>query len=170
VRRHLCLTLTGPVTGQVERWRHRWDPAMAAVVPAHVTVTYPEETTDEQLLLHRAARHTATTAPFRLRLGQVIADDGGRGGVFIAVHDVDGGWAALRRQLLVAPMTPLDVAPHVTVAHPRTSTRGEECLAALGGQHLDGTVLVREVLFTETTASSFAVLRRFPLPGVSRDP
>jgi hypothetical protein len=136
---------------------------MAAVVPAHVTVTYPEETTDEDLLLHRAELLTGTVAPFRLRLGGVFAVDQGRGGVFVAVHDTDGGWADLRRRLLAEPMTALDIPAHATVAHPRTSTRGRDCYAALAGRSLDGEIRIPEVLYTETTADHFTVVRRFSL-------
>lgn len=135
---------------------------MAAVVPAHVTVVYPEETAGEDLLLRRAER-LGEVARFRLRLGGVFAEDGGLGGVFVAVGDADGGWRELRRRLLAGPMTPVDFLPHVTVAHPRTSSRGAECFAALAGQRLDAEVEAREVLFTETADGSFTVLRRFPL-------
>ncbi|HEY0697304.1 MAG TPA: 2'-5' RNA ligase family protein, partial [Micromonospora sp.] len=127
MRRHLCVVPTGPGIDVVRRWRHAWDPVMAAVVPAHVTVAYPEETVDEELLLRRAQRCVGTVGPFRLRLGEVFAADAGRGGVFLAVHDVDGAWAGLRRRLLAAPMTPVDFPAHLTIVHPRTSSRGEEC-------------------------------------------
>lgn len=136
---------------------------MARLVPAHVTVTYPEETVDEELLLRRARRRLGTVPPFRLRLGAVVAEDGGGGGVFVAVEDVDGGWADLRRRLLAEPMTPLDVPAHLTVVHPRTSARGPECLAALAGRRLAAEVRIREVRYTETTADAFTLLRRFPL-------
>jgi 2'-5' RNA ligase superfamily len=136
---------------------------MARVVPAHVTVTYPEEITDERLLLNRAERQLDTVTPFRLRLGAVFAEDEGRGGAFVAVDDIDGGWAEMRRRLLAEPMTPVDFPAHLTVAHPRTSRRGTACYAALRDEHLDAEAYVREALFTETTADSFTVLRHFPL-------
>jgi hypothetical protein len=37
-----------------------------------------------------------TVTRFRLQLGETFAGDGGRGGVFAGVHDVDGGWRELR--------------------------------------------------------------------------
>jgi hypothetical protein len=138
---------------------------MASVVPAHVTIVYPEETTDEDLLLRRVTEQARAGPPFRLRLGGVFAEDRGTGGVFLTVDDVDGGWARLRRGLLAAPMTPLDVPPHVTVTHPRTSDRGEECLAALASRPVALELTVREVLFTETTAGAWTVLRRFRMAG-----
>jgi len=163
VRRHLCVLVAGPPAGRVERWRRRWDPAMAAVVPAHVTITHPEEVADEDLLLRRA-RQIGTVPRFRLRLGEVFTEDGGRGGVFTAVHDLDGGWQQLRRLLLAPPMTPVDFPVHVTIAHPRTSSTGPQCAEALAGQQANAEpVIIREVLFTETTADTFTILRRFAL-------
>lgn len=147
----------------MEQWRHRWDPVMADVVPAHVTLAYPEEVVDEDLLLRRLERTLPVVAPFRLRLGEVFAEDGGRGGVFLAVTDVDGAWNSVRRQLLSTPMTPVDVAPHVTIAHPRTATATELCWAELKAHCLDHEFTVRELLFTETTHEAFSVLHRFRL-------
>ncbi|OLF14813.1 2'-5' RNA ligase family protein [Actinophytocola xanthii] len=172
LRRHLCVLLDATATGPVQEWRQRWDPVMAAVVPAHLTVVYPEEVADEPLLLRRVESSLATTTPFRLRLGAVVAEADGAGGVFVAVDDLDGGWAALRNALLTAPMTPADVPPHVTLVHPRTSRRGAGCWAVLAGRRVDLEVAVREVCLTETrygqagTADvSLAVLRRFALAG-----
>ncbi|OJF15211.1 hypothetical protein BG844_05765 [Couchioplanes caeruleus subsp. caeruleus] len=136
---------------------------MAAVVPAHVTVAYPEEIVDEELFLRRAQSQLGQVAPFRLRLGEVFAAEHGRGGVFLAVNDIDGGWSRLRRLLLTAPMTALDFPPHVTMAHPRTCTRGEKCHRALAGQRLNNEFRIPEVLYTETTADTFTILRRFRL-------
>ncbi|MFF1360934.1 2'-5' RNA ligase family protein [Streptomyces sp. NPDC058297] len=169
MRRHLCVNLAGPEAGQIERWRHEWDPVMASVIPAHVTVTYPEETVDEALLLQRAELCHHQTPAFRLRLGEVFTEDEGRGGVFVAVDDVDRGWADLRRGLLSPPMTPISFPAHVTIAHPRTCRRGPQCYAELAGHCARGTVWARELLFTQTTANSFTVLRRFPLSAGAND-
>lgn len=136
---------------------------MASVVPAHITIAYPEETADEELLLRRAAEQFGSRPPFRLRFSGVFAEEQGRGGVFLTVDDVDRGWARLRRGLLAAPMIPVDFPPHVTIAHPRTSNRGGECLAALVSRPVALEFTVREVLFTETTVDAWTVLRRFAL-------
>lgn len=163
-RRHLAVLPAGPEVEQLAAWRREWDPVMAAVAPPHVTLVYPEETADEDLLLVRAQAACARTAPFRLGLRGVVAEEAGRGGVFVAVDDVDGAWGALRLDLLRPPMTRYSgVGPHATIVHPRTSERGPECFRSLGGLRLDVEVEVIEVVFTETTAESFTVLRRFPL-------
>ncbi|MET9019664.1 2'-5' RNA ligase family protein [Actinopolymorpha sp. NPDC004070] len=169
-RRHLCVLLPSPVAHPVEKLRRQWDPVMAARAPAHVTVTYPEETGDDELLLSRAEDVCADMTCFRLRLTGVFSEDGGRGGVFLSVEDVDGGWARLRRHLLAPPFRPVDFPPHVTVAHPRTAPDGPACRAALTGRRLDrdpgeSGFDVAELCHTETTTASFTVLRRFPLGG-----
>jgi 2'-5' RNA ligase superfamily protein len=163
MRRHMCVIVTGAAAEPVQQWRHTWDPVMAALVPAHVTITYPEETVDEDLLLRRAESCLGAVVPFRLGLGEVFSDTGGRGGVFVAVHDIEAGWSGLRRRLLAEPMTPFDVPPHVTVAHPRTSTQGRNCHAALAGRRLDVEFQAREVFYTETTGDTHTILRRFEL-------
>ena len=131
---------------------------MAALVPAHVTVTYPEETPDESLLLRRAEKIAGETPPFRLRVGTPFTAESG---VFLTVDDVEAGWSTLKRRLLTPPMTPVDFPPHVTVAHPRTSPHAEECAQALAGLRLTVEFEVQELSYTETTADTFTVLRRF---------
>ncbi|MBB5077456.1 2'-5' RNA ligase family protein [Nonomuraea endophytica] len=160
MRRHLSIALRGPAAEPLERLRQVWDPRMADVVPAHVTLVYPEETLDESLLLERAESRFGEQPPFRLSLGGVFAMDGG---VFVRVLDVDGAWAGLRRLLLAPPMVPVDFPPHVTIAHPRTSAQGARCHAALAGRELAGEFRVKEIQFTETGAGSFSVLRQFCL-------
>ncbi|WP_119727651.1 hypothetical protein [Thermomonospora amylolytica] len=66
---------------QIEELRRTWDPVMADLVPAHLTVTYPEETTDEALLLRRAESWLPQATAFRLRPGKVFAENEGHGGV-----------------------------------------------------------------------------------------
>ncbi|SDK16539.1 2'-5' RNA ligase family protein [Streptomyces indicus] len=167
-RRHLCVVL-GAV-GRIERWRADWDPVMAAAVPAHVTVAYPEETADERLLIERAEQLAADGGPFRLGLGEVRAVGDGTQGVYVAVDDVDGGWARLRTRLLAPPLLRRDLPAHVTLAHPRTSARGASCWAALAGRYVGARVTVGELLRTETEyrpgmPPEFTVVRRFPLHG-----
>ena len=92
--------------------------------------------------------------------------DGGRGGVFVAVDDIDHGWADLRQRLLAEPMSRIEFPPHVTIAHPRTAADGTACYAALRGDRIDADMYVREALFTETTPVRFTVRQRFALAGV----
>ncbi|MFC4069606.1 2'-5' RNA ligase family protein [Actinoplanes subglobosus] len=219
MRRHLTILLTGPSATLLEGWRRAWDPVMAAVVPAHVTLLYPEEAlircpadpapvpearhetqATEQFPTPAEVRFVeprqvealaAETTPFRLRPGAVFTLDEGHGGVFVAVEDVDGAWAQLRRRLLGAAsgltsatggVTGLTSAtggvtgltsefpPHATVVHPRTSSRGPECWAAFRGMSLSGEFTVSEIVHTTTTAEVFTVEQRFPLLGSARGP
>lgn len=66
-RRHLLFLVEGEVADVVQALRARWDPVMTARIPPHVSLVYPEEVTDERLLLERATTHTATTDASRPR-------------------------------------------------------------------------------------------------------
>lgn len=173
VRRHLAVHLDSSVTAPLDQWRVRWDPVMLRIAPAHVTVTYPDECHDEAGLLDRARRAAARLGPVRLRLGRIRCVDGGRGGVFAEVDDVDGWLAELRDELLLPPQRDRKVPFHSTIVHPRTSDRGPECWTALAGTELDVACAVAELLFTETKASGRTVLERFrfaagPSAGATR--
>lgn len=69
---------------------------MASRTPPHVSLVYTEETTDQSLLVERAARAAAETAPFVVSLGDVATEDGGRGGVWFSVVDSSDSWKRLR--------------------------------------------------------------------------
>lgn len=136
---------------------------MASLVPAHVTVTYPEEAGDDELLLQRAAETVDHASTVELQVGEIFAEDGGRGGVFFAVEDIEGGWAQLRHELLAPPFHSISFRPHVTVVHPRTSSQGTRCLAELAGYRLGGQFTATELLFTQTAPAFFEVAQRFAL-------
>jgi 8-oxo-dGTP diphosphatase len=135
--RHVTAFLRGPAAAAVEALRAEWDPAMAGQIRAHVTVAYPAELADARPSVPRVA-------PFHLRLGALAYAEGT---VFVEVDDVDGGWAAARDVLLTADR--LDVQPHVTIVHPRTTTRAPVAWAALAGRRLDVEVVVEELSVTE---------------------
>ncbi|MBK1786461.1 NUDIX domain-containing protein [Prauserella cavernicola] len=163
-RRHLCALVGGTVAEEVDVARHRWDPVMAAVAPPHVTLSYPEEVTDERLLLDRMAAVAEHQPPFHLTLAQSFTREGG---TFLGLLDVEGGWARLRETLLAAPFRAVDFPPHLTVAHPRTSHHGEACAQELRAP-VGASVRVDEICFTET-GLAFTVLHRFPLRGRATD-
>lgn len=168
-RHHLTILLHGPLADRLQLLRMRWDPVMARLVPPHVSVVYPEEIPDSEALVSRAAIAAAGLAPFRLTLGPVLARDEGRGGVFFAVDDPSHAWTEYRALLLAEARTPLDVLPHATVVHPRTSDRGPAALDALRHARIDGDVLVTEVCQTRTHPyTGMEVLHRFRLTGPYR--
>jgi mutator protein MutT len=162
-RRHVLFLLTGEVAVRLQALRSEWDPVMAARIPPHVSLVYPEETVDEPLLLDRVTRAAAETAPFVISLADLESSD--TGGVWFPVSDPSDGWATLRSTILAPPFRPLPVEPHATVVHPRTSDRGKEATTELAGTRIDGSVHLGEMLFTETSKKGMHTLDRFPLTG-----
>jgi 8-oxo-dGTP pyrophosphatase MutT (NUDIX family) len=140
---------------------------MTALAPPHVTVVYPEEFGDEDLLWSRAAGAARGCPPARLRLGPVDALDGGAGGVFVRVDDVDGVLTELRDESLLPPFRHPDLPFHVTLVHPRTSKQGPACWAELRGRRLDVGTTCDTLLLTETGPSGRTVLRRAALAGAA---
>ena len=168
-RIHLAVLLTGPTADALQRLRRRWDPAMAAVSPPHVTVAYPEEATDVALLERRSREAVADLVPFKIHLTEVLDLDEGRGGVFFSVTDPDDGIGRLRRRVLVEPFTMMELPLHATVVHPRTSDQGPSALPEVRGVRITDGCEVDRVCLTETTSSTFVVRREFllgPGPGV----
>jgi len=165
-RRHLQFLLSGPATERVEDVRRTWDPVMAARAPAHVTLIYPEEFTDEQLLVARTREAASRTAPFSVVTHAMACEAEGDGGVWFLVEDESGSWASLRCALLQPPFRLLlEAVPHITLVHPRTSKQGRAALSALGNTQLGDRFELNEIVFTDTSESGMRVLERFPLRG-----
>jgi 8-oxo-dGTP diphosphatase len=161
----VSIHLVGEVAASLDVWRTRWDPTMAARTPPHVTVVYPEETVDEVRLLRDLAAAADDIAPFDVHVGALLADDGGRGGVFAEVNDPTGALDDLRDRLLLPPQRYSGYPFHTTVAHPRTSPDPVGCWRALAGREVDATARVDELLFTVTDETGRRILERFPLRG-----
>lgn len=138
------------VSEQIELARGRWDPVMASQIAAHVTVVYPVECPDAAMLSERLTRACRRISPFELRIQGGLGCFGGPDkGVFLPVADVDGGWAALRASILQSPCAPLgDLAPHITLVHPRTSSRGADLWAVAGAVEVTESFVVSEVAIT----------------------
>ena len=131
----------------VEVLRRRWDPVMAAQIPAHVSVAYPKEALDLADLRARVGVAVRTAAPFELELGAVVHDGNPRNGVFVQVHDPLGSWRELRASIAGSTLDPL-IAPHVTLVHPRTSGLGPSSWSELQNHDLQRTIAVRSVAVT----------------------
>lgn len=138
---------------------------MLRISPAHISVVYPEETVDTDLLLDRLARVTDELAAFPLRLAAVAGEAGGRRGVHALVEDPGGGLEALRDRLLLPPQRFSGYPFHATVAHPRTAPSPTACWTQLRGVELDAAFTVDHVLWTVTDESGRRILRRFTLAG-----
>jgi 2'-5' RNA ligase superfamily len=142
--------------------RRVWDPLMAAGVPPHLTLAYPEELDTDPGLRSSVAAVACRMAPFRVRLGALVGIEQGRGGAQVAVLDLDGGWAQARQALLPRE-DGLRLEPHVTIVHRRTSPDPERAWRALRGTTVEQTFLVSELQVTETYRYTLAVLQRYPL-------
>lgn len=155
--------LEGEVSEQLQSLREEWDPTMASRVPPHVSVVYPEEATDQTLLMERTRTAVLDTEAFMISLRGVSAGDEGRGGVWFDVHDPSSTWTQLRSRILDPPFRALPIGPHATVVHPRTSPHGREAFATLAETSLDGDIHISELLYTETSEERWRIVERFPL-------
>jgi len=157
---------TGAALGEVEALRRAWDPAMAAQIAAHITVVYPDEHPGLAALRERIASVAAGHAPFRIRLGDVRAfPPPDEGCVYLEVLDLDGGFAALREALTVPPFRPIAFPPHVTIIHPRTSTRAAEFWRTEARERLALETTIDSIAITSSEGADYAVEARFPLSG-----
>jgi 8-oxo-dGTP diphosphatase len=153
----------GELAHTIDRLRRQWDPAMAAVVPPHLSVVYPEAADDDALLRQRLDAALAGARAFPLDIHRVASDADGRGGVFLLVHDRTGALRAIKHAVLAPPFAVAGIPLHVTIVHPRTSDRGPEAFAALRHDAPQGSFTVSELLWTETTANSYVVRSRYAL-------
>jgi 2'-5' RNA ligase len=145
---HATLFVAPEVAGPIEAARRAYDPIMAAQIAAHITLAYPQEAPMSELLVARVRIATAGIPPFRLRLGGVAYFGCPEGGIYIAVEDVEGSYRALREEILRPPFKPVDFPPHVTLVHPRTSSRGRDYWEKSRYQVREVEFTVREVAIT----------------------
>jgi 8-oxo-dGTP diphosphatase len=145
---HTTAFLDASAAARVDVLRATWDPALAGQIAAHVTVTYPVEIDSVDVLLDPLQAAAGSIAPFRLRLGRIAHFGRPDAGIFIEVDYVDEGWSGLRESLLGTAADRLDVEPHVTIVHPRTTNRGPAAWEQLAGKRVDAEVNVNEISVT----------------------
>ena len=162
-KHHATIFVAPEIAGPIEAIRHEWDPAMAAQIAAHVTLTYPREAPTVDLLVARLQAASAATPPFRLRLGGVAFFERPEDGVYIEVEDVDGGYRRLREQVLRPPFQPIAFPPHVTLVHPRTSSRGRDFWNRGRYQRHEQEFTVAEVTITAFDDTRWVVLEQLTL-------
>jgi hypothetical protein len=161
---HATIFVAPGLAAPIEAVRRHWDPVMAAQVAAHVTLVYPREAPELDLLDARLRAAACTHAPFRLGLGEVACFDRPSTAVYVQVHDLDGGFRALRADVLAPPFHGDKVEPHVTLIHPRTSARGREFWDASGRpQTMTGEFTATELTITAFDGTRWTVIARFPL-------
>lgn len=96
----------------VEAMRHRYDPAQAKRIPAHVTLCREDEVVDWEIL----HRNLDVVSPFELRLSFGIPVQTGNF-VFLPVVAGANEYQLLRQSLL--SQKPRWQDPHLTIIHPR---------------------------------------------------
>lgn len=159
MRRHVLILCDGDVIDQVEAVRRRWDPVMAARMPAHVTLAYPEEVDDLDLLRERLTAEAATTRGFPLDIDGLFARDGG---AYLHAVDRIGSLTRLRDRLLAPPFRPAGFPAHITICHPRTAPNAaDECVEREDAP--TGSIMAQELCLTETTDAGMRIIDRFPL-------
>jgi len=160
---HATIFLPPWVAEPVEAVRRAWDPAMAAQIAAHVTLAYPQEVPAMDLLVARLRATGAAVAPFRLRLGALSCFGRPEDGVYIGVEDTAGTYCRVRDDLLHPPFRPVAFPPHVTLVHPRTSSRGREFWERGGYQIRRIEFTVGEIGITAFDGTKWTTLETFPL-------
>jgi 2'-5' RNA ligase len=142
---------------------------MAAQIAAHTTLVYPHEAPSADLLIERLGDAASVTPPFRLRLRRgELHHSANHDAVWVPLEDVDGGHAALRERLLRPPFRPAGFPPHVTLVHPRTSSRGRELWTADRDWHHEAEFVIREVTVTAFDGARWIVVARCALGGAGR--
>jgi 8-oxo-dGTP diphosphatase len=146
---------------EVEQERSQWDPAMAEQISAHVTVVYPVEVGSLNELIERLTDKVRSVSPFRLVLDKPNVFNTPSNGVFLTVEDIEGGWLALRQSVLGA--NAMQIQPHLTLVHPRTSNRGEAAWNVLQGRSFYAEVHVKSVAINAFNGRNWPTVANFPL-------
>ncbi|HLM64806.1 MAG TPA: 2'-5' RNA ligase family protein [Acidimicrobiales bacterium] len=148
---HATLFLPPDVAAPLDQIRRVFDPAFAAQIGLHATLTYPDETPHPGLLAQRLDELGEWSGPIPLLLTEVVPygePPDPRRGLQVRTDDVSGAYLGARAQLLAPPCTPHGVdeaVPHITLVHPITSQRGPEAWAALAGRRIDTEVTIERV-------------------------
>jgi 8-oxo-dGTP pyrophosphatase MutT (NUDIX family) len=155
-------TIFVDVPSRLARVREEWDPVMAGQIAPHVTVAYPHEVDDVDMMVERVRIAVRDAASFGLRLGEVVHGGDPNEGVFVAVDDVAGGWARLRAAIAGARAGDV-IPPHVTLVHPRTSGLGALAFDALRGHDEATTIEVHAVAVTAYDGERWRTVQTFAL-------
>jgi 2'-5' RNA ligase len=137
---------------------------MAAAIPAHVTLVYPDEHSGVAALRDRVKAVAEREAEFRVSLGDFRSfPPPDEGCVYIEVLDDGGHLRALRQSAVAPPFHPIEVPPHLTVVHPRTSDRAEEFWRARLVQNVRSQFLIDAITITSFENGGYVAEARFPL-------
>ena len=162
-KHHATIFVPADIAAPLEVYRRAWDPVMAEQIDAHVTLIYPQEVSVVESLTEKLRNICPATAPFRLRLGNLAYFGSPEGGVCVAVDDTEGACRQLRAQILRSRS---EIPLHVTLVHPRTSSRGREFWEQANLKLPESEFLVTEVAITGFDGAKWATLKRFALKAI----
>jgi 2'-5' RNA ligase len=162
---HATIFVPPEVAGPLEAIRREWDPGMASRIASHVTLVYPHEAPNPDLLYERVREACSRFKPFRLRLRGMACLGRPEGGVYVEVDDVDGGYGGLREEVLRTPFQAVTFRPHVTLVHPRTSCRGRDFWDRRRHERQDREFTATEIAITAFDGDRWVVLAACTLAG-----
>ncbi len=163
-RHHATAFLDLPASHPLEELRRTWDPEMARQIAAHITLIYPGEIADPAHLTVQAARAAARTAPSTISIGPPFHSGSPAEGVFLHISD-PGDRIARFRAIAMPAAHPTGFPPHVTIVHPRTSSRGMQAWAELASVHLDARITITQIAITAYDGDRWPTLQTIPLTG-----
>jgi 2'-5' RNA ligase len=167
-RPHATLFLPPPIGPELDEIRRYFDPTFAAQMGPHITLTYPEETPDRELLAERLDALGRWSGPLPLRLTDVAVYGDATGGVHVRVEDPVGAYLGARAEVLAPPFDAHAVelaVPHVTLVHPRTSDRGPDAWHQLAGTRFDVDVLIERVALIAFDGFGWPASKVVPFTG-----
>ena len=163
-RHHAMLFPTGPPLAEIEAVRRAWDPMMAAAIPAHITLVYPDEHPGPEPLSERVKSLAERQRGFRVGVGEFQAfPPPDEGCVYVEIRDDEGEFAALRKGAAAPPFRPIEFPPHLTLIHPRTSSGATEFWRAGVAQLVGSQLMIDAIFITSFEAGKYDVVARHPL-------
>lgn len=130
---------------RIETLRRRFNPAQAALIPAHVTLCREDEVADWEVLAARARDLRPITVS--LRFGPPVKEGNL---VFLPATGPVAQFDALRAALLSPGRTPpRRETPHITLVHPRNGTCDEEAFREIRAAAVPFTVVFTAILLIE---------------------
>jgi hypothetical protein len=164
-RLQATLFLPPPANQVVEDIRRRWDPIMAELVTAHVTLVY--EVDDPGVFMRLLMRVAGVTAPLEFELTHAACWGSPDRGIYLAVEDSLGGIGALRRSLLVADPPGVTYTPHVTLVLPRSVApeRAGAAWTLLRDLRMDQPVTIHDVALVQNAGRGWELVDRIRLMG-----
>ncbi|MDX2217475.1 MAG: 2'-5' RNA ligase family protein [Burkholderiales bacterium] len=129
---------------RIEILRRRFNPAQAALIPAHVTLCREGEVADWEVLAARA--RDLRPIFVSLRFGPPVREGNL---VFLPATGPVAQFDDLRAALLAGDRTPRRETPHITLVHPRNGTCNDEAFRAIRADFVPFTAVFTTIMLIE---------------------